>query len=368
MPYLTPTYLLSKLRHVYRNDIVIMDNSSLCVWEECQRKFLYRSLLSLKEPEEKAAITFGKAFHKFLELYHSGFDFMTSFEGFVRTAHADNSKITVSRKECIAEDQIQEYSMEFGFVLCKKYMQTHPLDSEYFDVLCDADNKPYVETGFALDLPNGILTGLIDLLCRVKYNSRNAICDHKTTKMNLNLSWKSQFNPNNQMSKYMYAASDYLMDQLHGEWITTAIINAIRVKDYKRGNTEDNDKQLFDRIETTRSIEQLEQHIRHTNFQLGQIQQSIDAGIDGFPMHTQSCNTKYGDCEYRRLCLAKDDHMLQMLAETTYVVEAWSPYDILGEAKEGPEKIVTIDVDLEDRLKDKVDLVEKSKYIEDKMV
>jgi hypothetical protein len=334
-----------------------MDNSSLCTWEECNRKFLYNVLLSLKTPEEKVAITFGKAFHKFLELYYGGSSFETAFSGFVKTALFENSKVSVTRVESIDKGAIQEYSMEFGFVLCKKYMNTHPLDNEYFSVLKDNTNKPYLETGFALDLPNGIIIGLIDLLGVVNYNGRKVVIDHKTTKHNLNESWFSQFNPNNQLSTYLYAASDYL-----GEHITTAIINAIRVKDYKRGDDVDNDTKLFERRETTRSVEQLEQRMRHANFQLGQIQQSIDAGVDGFPMHTQSCESKYGSCDYRRLCLAKDNRMLEMLAQNTYKVEKWSPYEVFSE-NESVDKVVDVSVNLEDFRKDKVDLVEKGKYL-----
>jgi hypothetical protein len=350
-------YLLNQLRHVYRDDILTTDNSSLCIWEECNRKFLYRVLLNLRDPEEKLAISFGKAMHSFLEFYYGGFDFETSFGAFVKTATRDNTKIQIRRVDSVNASQMMEYSVEFGYVLCKKYVESHPLDREYFEVLKDSDGKPYTETGFAIDLPNGIIIGLIDLMCRTRYNNRKVISDHKTTKHNLNATWLSQFNPNNQVSTYLYAASDYM-----GEPVTTAIINAIRVKDYSRGDVEENDKRLFHRIETTRTMAQLEQRMRHANFQLGQIQQSIAAGVDGFPMHTQSCNTKYGDCEYRRLCESQDDRMLQLMAETTFKVEKWVPYEVLEDSN--TEKVITIDVNLEDHMKDKVDVIEKIKYIQ----
>jgi hypothetical protein len=357
-----PFYLNDQLSHIYttlsnkREEILTMDNSSLCVWEDCCRKFLYRVLLNLREPEEKAAITFGKATHSFLELYHGGFDFTTAFEGFVKTALFDNSKISVTRVDSIDKGQIQEYSMEFGFVLCKKYAQTHPVDQEYFLALKDGLGKPYLETGFALDLPNGIIIGLIDMIAEICSTKREIVVDHKTTKHNLNTTWFTQFNPNNQISTYLYAASEYL-----GREITTAVINAIRVKDYKRGDPEDTDTKLFGRIETSRSFEQLEQRMRHANFQLGQISRSIDAGIDGFPLHTFSCNTKYGDCEYMRLCKAKDDRMLQILAETTYKIEKWVPYEVLQDSE--ADKVIDIDIDLDDHKKNKIDLVEKEKFL-----
>jgi hypothetical protein len=332
------SFLDDKIQHIIskRNaDIIIMDNSSLSVWEECNRKFLYRVLLALKDPKEKAAITFGKAFHKFLEWHHSGHTFLESYEQFVLVANTERSRITVTKDESIDNNQKQEYSLEFAFILCKKYADTHPLDREYFTPMKNADGEVYLEMGFAMDLLNGIIIGLIDGLGVINSTKREIVVEHKSTGYNINASYLADFNPNNQVSTYLYAASELL-----GRPITTALINVIRVKDYKRGDKEDNDTKLFGRIETHRDTEQLEQRMRHANFQLGQIKQSIDAGLDGFPMHTQSCRTKYGECEYRKLCMCKNDTMIQILAESVYVTEPWSPYEVL----EGVEKVVEIDV------------------------
>lgn len=368
-------YIAEKIKS-YRDlfDTVTIDNSSLCLLEECQRKFLYRSVLFLREPEEKIAISFGKAMHKFLELHYANKSFEESFAGFCETALKENTRIAVSRVNAIDVGEVQEYSLEFGYVLCKKYFNAFPLDREYFTVLKDTQNIPYTETGFALDLPHGVLVGLIDLLGTINYNNNIAVIDHKTTKHNLNQSWLSQFTINNQISTYLYAASDYLCAGIENapEWITTAIINALRVKDYRREKVDDlqnldeeKASKLFQRLETSRSIYQLEQRIRHADYQLMQIGQSLEYGIDGFPQHTQSCNTKYGDCEYQRLCMAKDEKILEWLMRDTYKVERWLPYEELQES--GTGKVIEIDVNLEDRKKDKVDLVDKTQYINTKI-
>jgi len=354
-----PLYVKSKTEDF----VIVEDNSALSIWENCNRKFLYRVLLSLQEKDERVSLTFGVAFHKFLELYHAGdFTFQECFEAFCTSAFKKNSKIATTRQVALDNNLLQEYSAEFGYILCKKYMQQHPLDKEYFTILRDSENKPYTETGFALDLPNGIVIGLIDGIGKINTTNKIVVIDHKTTKSQLNNSWKSSFNPNNQMSKYLSAASEYF-----GQRINTAIINGIRVKDYKRGDPKENAEKLFDRVETERTDAQLEQHMRHVNFQLGQIKQSINIGVDGFPMETNSCNGKYGECEYKRLCLAKDDYVIQLLAEGSYREEAWHPYEIFEESE--TKKIVEIGIkDLGELLnKPKVELLDKEFYLKNKI-
>jgi len=331
-------YLEDKVKHIFSKrdpGLIIMDNSSLSVWEECNRKFLYRVILSLREPKEKVALSFGKAFHRFLEYYYSGHTFEESFAEFVTTATKDNSQITVTKDESIENGHEQEYSLEFGFLLCKKYAEIHPIEREYFTPMKTDGGEYYLEMGFALNLLNGIIIGLIDGLATINSSKTDIVLEHKTTKYNINSSYLSDFNPNNQVSTYLYAASELL-----GKPVTTALINVIRVKDYKRGTPEENDEKLFGRIETSRDKEQLEQRMRHANFQLDQIQQSIDVGLDGFPMHTQSCRTRFGECEYRKLCMANNDRMIQILAESAYITKAWSPYEVFEDAK----KVVEVDV------------------------
>jgi hypothetical protein len=348
-------YLEDKVQHILskRNpDLLISDNSSLSVWSECNRKYLYRVILSLRDPLEKVSLSFGKAFHSFLENYYKGKPFEECFAAFTLTATKGNSQITVTKDESIENGKDQEYSLEFGFLLCKKYAEQYPLEREYFTPMRDTAGEHYLEMGFALDLVNGIIIGLIDGLSLVNATQQPLVLEHKTTKYNINSSYFSDYNPNNQVSTYLYAASELL-----GKPVTTALINVIRVKDYKRGTPAENDEKLFGRLETSRDPEQLEQRMRHADFQLGQIKQSIAAGIDGFPMETQSCRTRYGECEYRKLCMAKTDAMLEILAETTYISKTWSPYHVL----EGVEKVVEIDVCKD---KNKVDVVDTKSIIE----
>jgi hypothetical protein len=322
-------YLQNRINHIYRRNIIVMDNSSLSVWEECNRKFLYKVLLSLKLPQEKPALTFGKSFHKFLEYYHAGFSFENAVEQFVIVATNEKSKIKTSRADSIENGIDPEYSLEFGFMLCKKYAETHPIDREYWEPLYDHEGKAYLEMGFAVDLPNGIIIGMIDGLGIIRSSRKKIVAEHKTTKYSINSQYLSDFNPNNQVSTYLYAASELTSHQ-----IDTALINVIRVKDYKRGDPEENVDKLFRRIEVSRTVEQLEQRMRHANFQLNQINQSIEAGLDGFPMETRSCRTKYGECEYRMLCMSGSEKMLEIMAETTFQVDVWQPYKVFEDVKQ----------------------------------
>lgn len=362
------TLYLNSLIQPYYNRLqksdytLVMDNSSLSVWEECNRKFLYKILLALKNKDEKVEITFGTAYHKFLELHHSGdYTFQECFEAFCKSAFKVNSRIAATRQQAVDSGLLQEYSAEFGYILCKKYSQLHPLDKEYFIILRDSENKPYTETGFALDLPNGILIGLIDGIASIpSANNKIIVVDHKTTKYGLTNTWFDNFNPNNQMSKYLAAASEYF-----GQKINTALINAIRVKDFKRGDPEENTEKLFGRIETYRSDEQLELHLRHANYQLKQINNSILEGLAGFPMETNSCHTKYGECEYRKLCMARSDFMIQLLAEGQYVEQRWSPYEVFEDSD--TQKVVEVQFDINKAKAEKIDVKKTDEFINEKL-
>jgi len=361
---MTSNYLNDNLTNIIcaekNPDVIVMDNSSLSVFEECQRKFLYRVLLSLHEKVEKVSLTFGTAFHKFLELYYTGdYTFDVCFEAFCKSAFKKNSRIATTRQLAIDSGLLQEYSAEFAFILCKKYKEYHPLDKEYFTVLRDSSGLPYTETGFALDLPNGIIIGLIDLLGKINYNNKLVVIDHKTTKSLLSDKWKAQFNPNNQISKYLFAASEYL-----GQPVNTALINGIRVKDYKRGDPTETSDKLFDRVETERTDSQLIQHMSHVNYQLKQISQSISEGVDGFPMETNSCMGKYGECEYRRLCMCKNDLMLQLLVEGSFDIVKWSPFELFEDSD--TKKVVEIDLKENLSAVDKIEVKETDKFINEK--
>lgn len=334
-----------------RNNVLCMDNSSLGTYMECPRKFLYRCILSLKSPMEKPAITFGTAFHSALEAYYSGKPFEDCLFEFGKEAMKERSKISITMDAGTDIGQLGEYSLQFGHLLLKKYVDMHPLEHETFDIIRNDNGDYYLEQGFAIDLPHGILIGKIDGMGTKRVNKRKLVLENKTTKQCLNTTYLSGFNPNTQVSAYLYAAAIFL-----GELPECAIINAIRVKDYKRGDPEKNDEKLFVRIETKRTEQQLEQHIQHVNFLMSNVLVSIEHGLDGFPQHAPfSCNTKFGECEYKPLCMCDNEVMIERLAETAFVTQVFEPYEVFENVK----KIIEIDTTRDN----KVDVREKEEFI-----
>jgi hypothetical protein len=270
---------------------------------------------------------------------------------FGKEAMKERSKISITMDAGTDIGQLGEYSLQFGHLLLKKYVDMHPLEHETFDIIRNDNGDYYLEQGFAIDLPHGILIGKIDGMGTKRVNKRKLVLENKTTKQCLNTTYLSGFNPNTQVSAYLYAAAIFL-----GELPECAIINAIRVKDYKRGDPEKNDEKLFVRIETKRTEQQLEQHIQHVNFLMSNVLVSIEHGLDGFPQHAPfSCNTKFGECEYKPLCMCDNEVMIERLAETAFVTQVFEPYEVFENVK----KIIEIDTTRDN----KVDVREKEEFI-----
>ena len=146
--------------------------------------------------------------------------------------------------------------------------------------------------------------GIYDML--VDFGGQLFVVDHKSTSV-LGPSYFNQFNPNNQMTGYIWAAS-----QLSGAKVTGAIINAIGVM--KTGKTK------FAREITSRSPEAIATWKRNVYVEACNIKEHERLGF--FPQRTQAC-TMYGLCEYHSV------HSLQHATEQVkrleqdYVKESW---------------------------------------------
>lgn len=308
---------------INKDDFTI-DNSALDAFSLCPRRYMYRHIFHLTAPLEAEPLTFGSAFHAALESYYAGKTELECAKAFIKRATEESSKMSVY----IDDSEKSEYTVQFGVELLLAYMKSHTLESEPFTVLCDSSNVPYLEVGFALSTGEGIVVGKIDGLINLKEGGIGLL-EHKTTSVKLDDKYAAQYNPNNQVALYLAAIREYF------EMPQYAIINAIRVKDYKRAkvNKEDDDR-LWNRFITKRSSTQLDQRLKQIEVQIEQIKRCIDKGFDGFWQNApQACFYRFKQCPYVPLCKAQTPELVEIvISGGGYKVEKWEPYDIVKES------------------------------------
>jgi len=316
----------------------IFDNSALDLFMLCARKYLYQEgwRLEVDEPEPDY-ITFGQAVHEFQYTYDFTGDFDKALRDFVRRCKAPNTNIDTSLDT--NNDSEQRYSIEWGAWLLDKYVKTYPKDKEEFEILLDADGKPYLEIGFAIDADEGIYCGRIDKVVRAKYDGPIwkkddiFVVDHKTTKRALNQSFAAKFNPNNQMTGYLWA-----VHELTGKWPKGAIINGIRVHQFKRGTEESIKEKLFTRVHTHRTPAQITERadqIRWTMKVINEAKKIYRETGKLFPFWQNAPHacTAYFGCGFTMLCKSQTEDLVKILAKSNFRKRLWVAYSELEQTK-----------------------------------
>lgn len=293
-----------------------IDNFALSMHQSCPAKYQLRMKEGWTSRRRSGALGFGSALHIGLAAWYRTGDPGKSLQA-INEAWPDNMPIDDwrTKEKCLVtmaeyikmypsetfkivgmpENPVIEipFTLDMGFYLpclCGDESKNVPEDAECKS--CGANREP-LEYG-----------GIYDML--VDFSGQLFVVDHKSTSV-LGPSYFNQFNPNNQMTGYIWAAT-----QLSGMKVTGAIINAIGVM--KTGKTK------FEREITSRSPEAIEEWKRNVYVEACNIREHERLGF--FPMRTQAC-TMYGLCEYHGV------HTLQHAAERVkrleadYVRETW---------------------------------------------
>lgn len=332
-----------------KTKLEVFDNSMLACHALCPRKFLYRYILSLAPKQESRAAEFGSSIHSGLFVYYSGGSREDALKALILRAREETSPLVLRKNDVDDEDDVH-YTVEFGVSLLSQYMENWPIEDEAWEVLQLSTDDLAAEKGFAFETPNGeILVGKIDLLVRMKKTGAVRVIDHKTTTKVLNDRYFSAFNPNNQIEMYLTAIRELL-----GETPEQFVINAIRVKQFKRGGgNAGKEDRLFSRCMTSRTDEQLDQRLRQIDYQIAEIRQQIDNGFDAFYMKApESCMAFNVPCEYTMLCVAQTEELIQLIVEPNYVRREWSPYEIFEKAE---SKEIVMTRELEEKEKERTE-------------
>lgn len=316
----------------------IFDNSALELFMLCARKYLYQEGWRLEiDADEPDYLTMGSAIHEFQYTYDLTGSFDEALRSFVHRCKAPGTHIDTTLDVTGKTDQ--EYSVEWGAWLLQNYVDTYPKDKEEFEILTDADGKPYLEVGFAIDADEGVYCGRIDKVVRARFDGpvwkkgNIFIVDHKTTKRPLNDSFLKKFNPNNQLTGYMWA-----VHELTGVWPTGAIINGIRVYQFQRGTEESVKEKIFTRCHTHRTPSQILERADQIRWTMKVIKEAKkiyrETGkLFPFWQNAPHACTAYFGCGFGMLCKAQTEDLVKLLAKSNFRKRLWVAYSELEQTK-----------------------------------
>lgn len=329
----------------FLNDEFTIDNSSLDLFSFCPRKFALRTAFALRSQQDSPYTSFGSAFHAGLKSYYAGNNEHDCLKAFVERALADKSTLEITKVEALdSKIEKSEYSIEFGVELFLQYMNVYPLEKEIFRPMV-SEGVPYLEIGFSIDTNEGVVIGVMDQVAELTDGVGGiAIIEHKTTSKVLDDKYFQNYNPNNQISMYLIACRELI-----GVEAKCCIINAIRVKDYKRAKEKsEQDQRLFSRRITSRTRESLDDRIKQMESILRIIRSLFETNdLSSFPMNAPSACYRYGMCEYLPICTARSESVARHFMENSFIQEKWVPYEVLGQEKGieiKPENLVHLKV------------------------
>lgn len=289
----------------------VFDNSQVECHDRCPRLYFYRYVLRRGPVGSNFPIGFGIAYHKYREVIEdlmrdegSGLTdeihttgVAAAFEGWEdpplghRHEHlnATRLKTTLEAARDRVRREIQQgkmvvvraedsFDLEMGFTVCPKCGEAYWEETDDFNCLsCGALCAPARH--------GGRMDQVID------WKGRLWVRDFKTTGR-MGKTYPNRFDPNNQITGYVWAGS-----QLSGRQLQGAVIEV--VYNTKRNGPE------FHQFLSTRSPGQVEQWLEGMFTKHSRIRRSLaeieSRGYNAFPQNTAACDD-FGGCYFRGAC------------------------------------------------------------------
>lgn len=259
----------------------VLDNSQIETFQRCPRKYLLRYGLRRAPVGENYSIGFGLAYHKYRE-------------------EVENFMI---ERDCNMNDEVHAEALSTAVAGFKQPPQGHKKEFLSIDRLVQSCNLARMriereqargaieviksEDSFDLFLPTSDerFGGRMDQI--IMWNGRIWIRDFKTTSY-MGKTYADQFDPNNQMSGYVWAGTQLSGRPVQGVLIETVYNTKTRGPDIKQ-------------FLSTRSEGQIEQWSATVAHELTEIRKAWERmpeeGYLAFPQRTLACND-YGGCYY----------------------------------------------------------------------
>jgi hypothetical protein len=305
------------------------DSTSLGLFKECPRKYLYTMIRGFRPKGESVHLTFGIWYHSALEHYDK------------RRAAGDDHQVATRAAllKVMSDSWVNREALPSG----EPAMDTgHPWESDhplktrpnlirsilwYLDefehdkaqTVILANGQAAVELSFRFRVSDDlVLCGHLDRL--VNWMDGIYVMDRKTSTTTLSSYYFDQYEPDNQMSLYTLGGRLVYNTPVRGVVIDAAQI-AVGFTRFDRGLTYRSEAQLEEWLDATRTF---------TYSQADMAEQYLNRIADGeryperaFPQNDKSCQ-KFGGCPYRRIC-SKSPEVREVFLQTDYEVSHWNP-------------------------------------------
>lgn len=274
-----------------------INSSSADLIHTCRRKALYALKMGMRPNVESAALLFGSALHKALEVFYKSAPGDRSLLE-VQDAFEDYASAT-KLAELGEEDK---RSIKNGRKIISAYYKTY--ENDPWVVVKDKDGKPVVERSFELkaDTKDGLyIHGQIDCLLKNVETGEIVVCDHKTSS-SLGTDFMNRIKPNLQFSAYAWAANKM------GFKVSRVMVNGIQVAKTKTD---------LIRVFTERTREDFDE-MEDTFFEARRLYHYSDT-YNVWPLNSLACS-HWGGCPYREVCSLPEAHRknaLEVLAGKT---------------------------------------------------
>lgn len=296
---------------------IAWDSTSLGLLKTCPRKYQLSLLDGWQTKGGALPLTFGIHYHKALEIYDKAKALGASHEEAVKDAVRTALTISgIRTPDDVWQAWLTDCTKRNRFTLVRAlvwYLEQFKDDPAKTVIL--ADGRPAVELSFKLELPlespeDGayLLCGHLDRV--VEYGDNTWVMDRKTTGQTISEYYFKQYNPDNQMSLYTFAANIILPRSASG-----VIIDAIQLAvGFNR----------FQRSMINRTQGVLEEWYKDLEYWIRMAEQFA---INGYwPMNDTSCS-KYGGCHFQEIC-SKDPGVREMYLKSDFVKREWDPLQV----------------------------------------
>lgn len=309
----------------------LYSNSQVSTYESCNRKHLFAYILGLKGDSIAPAPTFGKAWHKSMDVVWATLCNKESEEGLVKRAYEAFEEEWTSEGFPglldITEDEEADLKARTPFTALGMIEEYIPIRRSF---LHDAELLA-VEKPFLVPLSSDEdlwYCGVLDKI--IRYQKRVYIVDHKTSsayavKGGFQASFTESFSPDTQIDGYAYAGRMLYGDEFKGIFIDGALVHkkvhdAYCLLPIERQKAQI-DSWLWETLDKIKRIELDKKRALAVN---------VNEYLPAFVKNTQSCWNFNTPCTYTDLCKGWANPVLELDRQDTpigYKIDRSSPFD-----------------------------------------
>lgn len=303
------------------------DNTMLCAYKACPRRYYLRHVRGWRASGPPAAPAFGLAWHAAMNQVWLGISsgiseeecFDRAFSAFLDSWREQGMPESPTLEE---QDNLGSRIPATAAEMIRSYI------GQYAQLIRRADLLS-VEQPFAVplhpDRDDVWYVGRRDKDIRIA--GSRVVVEHKTTSMykkdgGFRASWVESWFPNAQCEGYLFSLLWEDGEAMHQVWIDAALVHRTQ--------------RAFRIIPVSVSPDHLDAWLLDTRDWVSRIQQELARLAEGafaFPKNTDSCFSPYGACQFLEICRASADPPDE--PPPGYVIEHWEPFDLLGLSKLG---------------------------------